>query len=392
MDDGLEGKISLKLKQVPWDQALVLILKAKKLGYLRQGNVLRIAKVADIQNEEVEAIKLLESRRNNEPLVVKRFFISYADIKELEQKIREFIASTVSVVPGSIAEIGVTAPSSAGGANSPGAPAGTTAATLPPPAPRGKVISDSRTSSLIVTDTPSNLSKIEKLIQALDSQPKQVLIEGKVIEATEEFSRSIGVNWSSNTATTNTNNKAGVSITQGLPTSGVLDTNFSWGRVDVFGDLTARLMLGERQDKVRTLSSPKITVLSNQPANISQAVSVQIPSGSTVTQTPSGPVTSNQINTVPLGVFLKVTPQASNEGTVTLDLDIEKSTLVAVDSTQTNKRNAKSKLIVKSGQTAVIGGIFEATNSFGNSGVPGLKDIPILGALFKGQVERNQKS
>jgi type IV pilus assembly protein PilQ len=388
MDDGLEGRVSLRLRQVPWDQALVLILKAKKLGYVRQGNVLRIARLTDIQNEEAEAIKLLENRRSTEPLVVKRFLISYADIKELETKIKEFIASTVAVVPGAAGPV-------AGASSAPGAPAGggmATPATLPPPAPRGKVISDVRTSSLIVTDTPDNIAKIEKLIAALDSQPRQVLIEGKVIEATEEFSRSIGVNWSSNPVKATTFNKAGLSITQALPTSGTMDSNFTWGRVDVLGDLTARLMLGERQDKVKTLSSPKITVLSNQPANISQAVSVQIKAGSTTVSNSAGSVITDQINTVPLGVFLKVTPQASNEGTVTLDMDIEKSTLVAVDSTSTNKRNAKSKVIVKSGQTAVIGGIFEATNTTGISGVPGLKDIPILGSLFRGQVEQNQKS
>lgn len=387
MDDGLEGKVSLRLRQVPWDQALVLILKAKKLGYVRQGNVLRIARLTDIQNEEAEAVKLLENRRSNEPLMVKRFLISYADIKELEGKIKEFIASTAAVVPGAAGP--AVGSAMAGAAVASGA---ATSATLPPPAPRGKVISDIRTSSLIVTDTPDNIAKIEKLIAALDSQPRQVLIEGKVIEATEEFSRSIGVNWSSNPVKATTFNKAGLSITQALPTGGALDSSFTWGRVDVLGDLTARLMLGERQDKVRTLSSPKITVLSNQPANISQAVSVQIKAGSTTVANSAGSVTTDQINTVPLGVFLKVTPQASNEGTVTLDMDIEKSTLVAVDSTSTNKRNAKSKVIVKSGQTAVIGGIFEATNTTGVSGVPGLKDIPILGSLFRGQVEQNQKS
>ncbi len=372
MDDGLDGKVSLKLRQVPWDQALVLLLKSKKLGYRRQGNVLRIAKIEDIQKEEAEGIRLKEARSNSDPLVVKRFFIGYADIKDLEVKIKEFLFSTT--------------PSAAGAnASNPEASRG---------ASRAKVISDARTSSLIVTDTADNMVKVEKLIVALDTQPQQVLIEGKVIEAREGFTRQVGVTWRNDSTTATSSNRASLSITPDLgSTQAILSSAVTWGQLDILGNLTAQLQLGEREDKVRILSSPRITVLSSQTANISQTSGILVAKVETSTPAAGGANVVTKTNeVVQVGVVLKVTPQVSNEGTVTLDMDIERSFKGQVDATVPDRRNAKTKVIVKSGQTAVIGGIFETSTIDGQSGVPGLKDIPILGFLFKGQVQQKDKN
>ncbi len=368
IDDDVTGDVTLKLRQVPWDQAFVLILKSKKLGYKRQGNVIRISSVNTLIKEDDDAIKLKDARIGNEPLLVKRFFIGYADIAELEKKIKDFLTSTVVSPTGAL----ITTPS------------------------RGRVISDPRTSSLIVTESAANITKIEKLILALDSQPQQVLIEGKVVEASEKFVRNMGVNWSSpavggDAAPARNYIRPSLSFNSGIG-SAIFNPTVGLGIPGAPGDLgnlTASLSLGEKEDKLRVLSAPRIAVLSNQKANIAQTVSVTVP---TSTTTGADGRTTTSTSTVAVGVSLNVTPQVSNEGTVVMDLEIERSFPGSAVSSEIERRNAKTKVIVRSGQTAVIGGIFQADSFETVSGIPFFKDIPIFGYLFKGQQRSKNKN
>jgi len=359
VDEGIGGDVTLKLRQVPWDQAFVLLLKSKKLGYKRQGNVIRVASIATLKAEEDDAVKLLEARKIVEPLVVKRFFIGYADIGELEKKIKDFISTTTLTATGAVA---------------------TTQS-------RGKVISDARTNSLIVTETADNLQKIEKLVAALDTQPKQVLIEGKVVEAKESFVRGLGVKWGSDPSAPAPAGNAirpSVGFDTSVRGSGIFSPSVGIGipgSPGDFGNLTATLNLGETEDKLRVLSSPRISVLSSQSASISQTLNVLVDK---VNQSSGTGVTTSTKEYVGVGVTLNVTPQVSNEGTVVMDLSIERSFLSAPGSEDVERRNAKTKVIVRSGQTAVIGGIFQVDTSDGVSGIPFFKDIPIFGALFRG--------
>lgn len=369
MDTGIGGEVSLKLSNVPWDQAFVLLLKSNKLGFIRRGNVLRVARIEDIQKDEQEAVRMLEERKNKAPLIVRKFFIGYANIEELEKKITQFLTTTATLT------------ATAAGGTAPAAPTEVV----------GKIISDKRTSSLIVTETEENMTRIAKLIEALDTQPPQVLIEGKVVEAKEEFARGLGVVWNSTPSSTSGGNSVNIGIDPALPPGfSVLDTDFTWGQLDVLGSLSARLLLGEREDKVRVLSSPRVSVLSNEKATIAQTAGLLIPRVE-ITNDGSGSLTRT-FDVVQVGVTLNVTPQASNEGTVTLDLDITRSFLPRVDATVPDQRNAKTKVIVKSGETAVIGGIFESEAREANSGVPGLQNIPILGRLFRGDREGKSKN
>jgi len=375
IDDGIQGKVSLKLKSIPWDQALILILKTKGLGFKRQGSVLRIGKIEDFRRDEEQAVALKADRQVRAPLIIKRFFIGYADIDDIVKKIEEHLTQ-------GNASDSAPAPTAGGGAgNRAAAPQARSQAV-------GKVMGDKRTNTLIVTDTEENMIKISKLIEALDTQPQQVLIEGKVVEAKESFTRGLGVNWNSQPNAATSVNRARIGINPILDTGAVvLDSAFTWGQLDILGTLNAQLQLGEREDKVRVLSSPRIAVLSNESATISQTAGLLIP----VSTTTNGVTTvSNQI--VDFGVTLKVTPLVSNEGTVTLTLDIDRSFLARVDADAPEKRNAKTKVIVRSGQTAVIGGIFESEARSANSGVPGLKDIPILGRLFRSEAEGKSKN
>lgn len=379
IDDAVEGKVSLKLTAIPWDQALILLLKSKKLGFKRQGTVLRIGKVEDFQADEEQAIAMKEARAAKAPLIIKRFFIGYANIEELEKKISEYL-TTIEVEK---ATTSVTEGVAAGKANN-----SSTTQSAKVKEKIGKVIGDKRTNSLIVQDTEENMKRIEQLVTALDTQPQQVLIEGKVVEAKESFSRGLGITWNSVPAAASSTNTSRIGINPALDAGlAVFDSNFTWGELDILGSLSARLQLGEREDKARVLSSPRVAVLSSEKATISQTAGLLL---QTTSQSGGVTITNNEV--IQVGVNLDVTPIVSNEGTVTLDLNITRSFLPQVDSKVPDQRSARTKVIVRSGQTAVIGGIFESETREANSGVPGFKDLPILGRLFKSDRDTKSKN
>jgi type IV pilus assembly protein PilQ len=236
ISDDVKGAVSLKLRQVPWDQALVVLMRARKLGYTRQGNVLRIAQLNDLRTEEDDAAKLALARKNTEPLKVRMFNISYARVDDLEKKLKDFLGE------------------------------------------RGRVVGDPRTNSIVVTDIGENLDRAAKLIASLDTQPPQVLIEGKIVEATERFTRSVGVNWNvsgqalslGNTQRGPVNMTPRFNVNPAMAQAGNFNFNVDIGTLDVFGSISAALSLSESESKVKTLSSPRIMTMSNEPAYITQ--------------------------------------------------------------------------------------------------------------------------
>lgn len=357
--DEVKGNISLKLRQVPWDQALVVIMKARKLGYSRQGNVLRIVPVEELRKEEDDATKLALARKNVEPLKVRAFNISYAKVDELDKKIKDFLTE------------------------------------------RGKVVSDLRTNTIVVTDVEESVNRVVKLIQGLDAAPPQVLIEGKIVEALDSFQRTVGIQWAFNgTATQITRGAQGpvslrpnLSVGQAALTPGGLGFGLNVGTLDVFGDITASLALFEKEEKVKVLSSPRIVTLSNEKADISQTNELPV---KTLTPQPNGqPIVTYQFK--PLTLKLEVTPQVTGEGTVIMKVAVNRQIKGAAVSTtddtfSVNSREANTRVIVKNGQTAVIGGIYRSDVTEGTTGVPWLKDVPVIGNLFKGTSTDKQRS
>ncbi len=374
-DDNIAGKISLKLRKVPWDQALVTILKSKKLAYRRQGQVLRVGPVEALAKEEEDALRLREAKLKNESLVVKNFSINYADVTALETKIKDFIAD-----------------GNAAGGQAAG---------------RGKVTVDSRTNSLIVTETVSKLAQVEKLIQLLDAQPQQVLIEGRVVEASETYARAIGVNFGFNLPSTGDANLVIPGRDRVVTGNGGLSRFYSpsatfnpaatgsftgslWlGQFGAFGDLSTRLALDEQEQKVKILSSPRVAVLHNVQATITQGSVIRVKDSSTAAAG-TGTVTET-FKSIPVGVKLEVRPLISSIGTVNLDLNIERSATIGTAGDTTN-RAVKTSIIVRSGETAVIGGVFTSDLTNNRQGIPGLKDIPILGTLFRSDSTGSQKT
>ena len=355
ISDEVKGKLSLKLKNVPWDQALVMIMKAKKLGYTRAGNVLRIAPLADIRTEEEDAIKLVTAKKANEPLKIKTIQVNYAKVDDLEKQVKSLLTT------------------------------------------KGTAIADTRTSSLIVTDQEENVDRAEKLVRALDVPPQQVLIEGKVVEATENFERDVGINWntSGKTSSVGSNLRSTTSINSqpSLGSNSSFGLKFSLGTMDVLGDLTASLNLFEQQSLVKVISSPRVVTLHNEPAEIAQTTELPLITANIAANGTATPV----VNFKPVKLRLQVTPQITNDGAVILGVDVSREVAGAVVDQKTqafpvNSRSAKTKVIVKNGQTAVIGGIYQNDQTEGNTKVPWIADVPIVGWLFKTQTTKKDRT
>lgn len=358
ISDEVKGDVSLKLRQVPWDQALVVLLKTKNLGYVRQGSVLRITTMDELLKEEDRVSKLVADQKKTEPLKVRMFPISYAKVDELEKKMKDFLTE------------------------------------------RGRAVGDTRTNALVVTDTEESLIKVAKLIESLDVQPPQVLIEGKIVEAKESFQRDIGVEWGASGQTIKlgqsrrgpVNMSPSINVNQGSLGAGNLGINLNVGTFDIFGQLTAALSLREKEDVVKVLSSPRILSLTNETSMITQTSEVPI---RTTTITNGTPQVSYQFK--PLTLKLEVTPQITSDASIIMKLGISRQFKGApVDlregTFEVNSREASTRVLVKNGHTAVIGGIYTNESADITNGVPGLRNLPFVGGLFSTSAKTKDKS
>ena len=364
MSDDVKGKISVKIRRIPWDQALVSVMRTKALGYVRQGNVIRISTLDELQKESDAAIKMIEVQKNLAPIRVKVIPVNYASIEDLVKQLPNFLTK------------------------------------------EGKAVGDPRTNTILLTDRENVLERVEKIIKALDIQPSQVQIEGKIVEAQETFSSFVGVNWGTTGAQTVLSSGGGYNGApiQFQPTlsstsfnSSSIQSNFAstieFGTLDVIGSLTAALQLAESEQQVRILSAPRVTTMNKEKAQITQGdqiitiTNVVTPGTTTVMQTP--------VRT-DLKLELSVTPQITPDGSVIMDMDVERDFPGAIADSAGDraieKRIAHSKVLVRNGQTAVVGGIYQNTETVGDQGVPGLMDIPIVGWLFKSRQKDRQKN
>jgi type IV pilus assembly protein PilQ len=355
MSDDVNGKISLKLRRVPWDQALVTVMRSKNLGYVRQGNVLRISSLAALQKETEAANKILEAQKAIVPSIVQVIPISYADLEELQKNVKAFLSKD------------------------------------------GQVVIDKRSSTVVVTEKADVVERVQKLIKTLDIPPMQVLIESKIVEAVEEFRRLVGINWGFggqevSLSPTGGANGGQLSMTlnnqiQNVPKNASTNmlAGMQIGTLDIFGTLDAALALAEHDSLAKVISSPRISAMNREKALIKQE-GENVTIVTTRSET-TGATTATEKRT-PFSLELGVTPQITADGGVIMDLEVKREFLGAeVDPTTkarpVSKRSAKTKVMVRNGQTTVIGGIYTSDELEATDGVPGLKDIPILGWLFK---------
>jgi type IV pilus assembly protein PilQ len=367
MSDDVVGKISIKLRKIPWDQALVMVMRTKGLGYLRQGNVLRISTLKALQGETETANKLLEAQKAIVPAVVQVIPISYTALDELVKSVKPFLTQGI-----------------------------------------GQVVGDNRSGTLIVTDKGDVVDRIVKLVKTLDTAPAQVSIEAKVVEANEQFQDFIGVTWNIGGASKQLSSAGGANggpiniapsamsgaLSQQFQAANPFFASLSVGQLDFLGNLQVALTLAEHDQLVKIISSPRISAINREKATIvqqSENVVVQSTAATSIS-----PITKT-ITRTPVKLQLDVTPQITSDGSVIMDLEILREFLGAVVDQESgaqpvNSRRAKTKVLVRNGQTAVIGGIYSSQETDGTNGLPGLMNIPILGWLFKNRATTSEKN
>jgi type IV pilus assembly protein PilQ len=358
---GVRGTVTVELVDVPWDQALDLILKTNDLGYSLEGNILRIAPLSKLR-EEAEAEQALRAAQAQAvPLatIIKR--VSYATAQEVASVLRSGSNSVLSR--------------------------------------RGTVIVDARTNTLIIKELPDYIDTVIAVIETLDIPEPQVLIEARIIETTKRFSRTLGINWGfagvSSAATGNTtglvfpNNgtvQGGVELTQ----AGNGNLGITLGNVLNTFQLDVALQAAENEGLINILSAPRITTLNNQSAQIQSGLQIPI-------QTVANNTVSVQFVNATLS--LQVTPHVTAEGTVLMDIAIQKRepllafAVTGAANAPISTKDASTKVIVHDGGTTVIGGIYQVSSDEGQDKVPGLSKVPLLKHLFRNnrQSEENEE-
>ena len=377
------GKVTLSLVDVPWDLALDTLLTTLRLGAERSNNVLRVITLANLTTEKQEELKAKQASQATAVRMTKIFSISYAKPSDLVLILRQF-GSSSAPIPGSV-----------------------------PP----NISVDERTNSIIVQDTPDNIERMKKLIALLDTQTPQILIEAKVIEATETFGKtiggSIGAGRSSSEQDFGSFNGANpvdpligtpssifptgagiATATGGASPSGTLGISnlLNGPTFGLFSGLriTSLLNIGESESQVKIVSSPKLVVLNKQSANIVQGTPVLVPGTTTTTQGVTIP--ANTVQNANLS--LTVTPTVTNDGNIMMDLAITNNIPQAFGGGLGGvaNRSITSKVVSESGSTLVIGGIFNDSTSHNESGFPFLRKIPILGHLFGTEADSTNRS
>jgi type IV pilus secretin PilQ/predicted competence protein len=364
-DSDVRGVVTCSLQDVPWDQALDLVLKQNKMGRTIEGNVLRIAPVNVLTREQEDERKMKESKELAGPVMIKTVTLSYSKAKDVAALIKSKLSS------------------------------------------RGEMIIDERTNTLILTDVKDKMDTIEKLIIVVDTATPQVSIEARIVEASSTFTRNLGIQWgwkvnadsASGTTTSltfpNQINVDGALIPSGTTTKGVSGplggyainlpassfnsaVGLSFANVlDTFR-LDVALTGLESAGQGKIISHPQITTQNNMEANIIQGR--QIPVQTTANFT----VTTRYVNAA---LELRATPQITAEGTIIMTIEIQNNSADFANLVNgippITTQSAKTTVMVPDGGTTVIGGIYKTEDSVTKEKTPFLNQIPILGTLFK---------
>ncbi|WP_162617338.1 type IV pilus secretin PilQ [Acinetobacter colistiniresistens] len=399
--DTVQGNITLRLKDVPWDQALDIVLKTKNLDKRRNGNVIWIAPVSELIKAEEEEAKALAQSVKLAPLQTEYIKLNYAKATDLEKLITQGknVNNNNNASSGSISNDTL-----AGGLLS----------------PRGTISVDPRTNTLIVNDTSQKIDQIRKMVDLLDVSVKQVMIEARIVSASTDFTKEMGVKWGilSQGITNNNDLLVGgsdktlwnlrdpqknsdtggwkyeierpdnLNVDLGAVTPGA--SRIAFGLIslsDFMLDLELSAVQADGYGEV--ISTPKVMTADKQPAKIE--------SGKKIPYTSS---TGGGANAVPKTEFidatlsLDVTPSITPDGKVMMKLNITKdsqSTPTPTGQLTINKNQIDTNVLVDNGETVVLGGIFEQENISSQVKVPFLGDLPYVGRLFRRDLKTDNK-
>ena len=380
--DTVSGAVTLRLKDVPWDQALDIILQAKGLGMRKNGNVLWIAPKDELAAKEKQELEAKAALQTLEPVRSQAFQLNYTKAAEIAAQL--------------------------------GSSTGTGANSTRLLSARGSVIAEPRTNQIFVTDTPNKLDEVQALISKLDVPVRQVMIEARIVEASDQFGKSLGVKLGANDLRgvrggdagygilgnnnrvawgTNYGNVIGTTGTQG----GTVDTGGTFFNMPAVGQngfgaaaialsifnssanrfLNLELSALEGDGKGRIVSSPRVITADLTRALIEQGTELpyQVATASGATS-----IAFRKAN-----LKLEVTPQITPEGNIILDVDVNKDSVGQATAAgfAINTKHVKTQVLIENGGTVVIGGIFELTETESETRVPFLADIPYAGNLFK---------
>ena len=353
----VQGKVTIDLENVPWDQAMDIVLKNLALDYIYENNVIWIAPAAEISRKFADKQKLEEDKLNAEPPITVTKRLSYAKAEALKSILAKFMSQ------------------------------------------KGEVITDKRTNTLIIREVPSKKDALLKLVDTLDSATPQVLIEARIVESTVSWRQQFGIAWGGGTSSTTVNN---------FPNNQSGWPNWGWGDfavnvpppasngyIDlVFGNiagtfnLDVRLSALENTGRGRVISAPKVMTADNEKASIESGRQIPVPIA-----------TADKVSVIYINATLKldVTPHITADGNVNMDVNITNDAVDWQNQTAGQpppifKKEAKTNLKVRDGQTAVIGGIFITSEGVSQQGLPFLSKIPVLGWLFKNRIKNRDNS
>ena len=368
--DDVSGRVTVRLQNVPWDQALAAVLQAKGLGSQKFGNIIRVAPIETIKSEQQSAV---EAKRAQEELTELQLLVlplNYAQASELQAQVTELLSS------------------------------------------RGTLQVDTRGNQLIIKETEKRLAQIRELVRHLDKETPQVLIEARIVEASSNFTQMMGIQWGAELqANASTGYSTGLLFPNSVGMSGGIarDGNggeqfytagadtllvdmgaeastsgiaFSLGSIPGLIDLDARLSAMESDGYGKVVSEPRITTLDNQMAKISQGARIPYLS------TSSG---GTQVQFIEAALEMFVTPHITSDNQVFLDLNITNNRPDFSNLVQGQPaiqiKEAQTNVLVSNGDTTVIGGVFSTGSTFSQDSVPGFHKIPVLGALFRNSAE-----
>ena len=370
----VKGKVTVRLVNIPWDQAMEIILKMNGLGYGIEDNILRIASMSALAKEAEDEMRTKEARKKAEDLITRIIPINYSKAGEIESTIKKSLSA------------------------------------------RGETVVDARTNTLIVKDIPRNVDDVAMLIKQLDKPTPQIMIEARIVEASLNFNRSLGVQWGGKyNASAATGNPTGlqfpnsIGVTGGPSMGGVPSgqgnyfvnmpapsgagtgggaIGFSFGSLSKAFNLDLVLSALESTGEGKVISTPRVSALDNKEAKIEQGVSIPFATSA------AGGATNVQF--VDAKLSLAVTPHATPDNKIFMKIQVTKnapdtSLLGAGGQPSIRKNEAQTEILLSDGETAVIGGILILDRGQTITKVPFLADIPLIGWLFKSKTVREEK-
>ncbi len=347
VDPQVSGTVTVEFVGVPWDQALEIILRQNGLTYVLQGNVMRVGTIDRLALEQTQTRKLMEEAKLNVQTVTIIKDLSYAKADQVSALLQQMAS------------------------------------------PKGKIIVDTRTNQLVITEVPDYLQTMLNLIETVDIATPQVVIEARIVETTKNFLQQFGVDWGFKALV---DPALGTGTGLMFPNSGVVTGGpFNFGKgnplikmalTDVVGafDLDLALAAAESEGLARIVSAPKIVTQNNQAAEIQSGVQIPVQTRVNFTTT---------VQYIDATLRLSVTPQITARDTVIMDISVQKTepatglSVAGANNVPLLTRRAQTRLMVRDGGTTVIGGIYQATENRSQDRVPLIHKIPVLGWLFK---------